>query len=180
MNVQTIITDISKEEAIERAIKKIPGKIHILISNAGIMRRGSLTESSTHDFEDIFNINVKGAWLIFKKSQEKLNNKATVLVISSVHAIEPTGNPALYAMSKAALGKMAECIHESYEYTIKVAFPGPVDTALAQYGVNGKELEEKKKKMINPDECAELLMKLLESKKRKLNYDSKKKRYGLA
>jgi NAD(P)-dependent dehydrogenase (short-subunit alcohol dehydrogenase family) len=74
-NVTAIQADSAKLDDIDNVIKVIQkekGKLHILFANAGIFSAapiGSITEKS---FDDIFNVNVKGVLLLFKKLYQSL------------------------------------------------------------------------------------------------------------
>ena len=85
--------DVSDEKQVIGAFKKI-SSVDVLINNAGIMRRSSTFNSSVKDFDLLFDVNVKGAWLVTKHALHKLNKNARVLMISSRHSSLPN-NPGL-------------------------------------------------------------------------------------
>ena len=53
--------DVSNQQQVVDTFNKI-GKIDILINNAGIAHIGRADNTSTEDFERVFNVNVKGAY----------------------------------------------------------------------------------------------------------------------
>src|SRR6266542_3914972 len=77
--VQTLQDDVTREDDVRRALRDIAGPIDVLINNAGIMRRGTLLESSTDDFDALFGVNVKGPWLVLKEARPLLRDDAMIV-----------------------------------------------------------------------------------------------------
>lgn len=171
--------DITKSKQIQTAVAKIKKPISLLINNAGVMRRGDILESSEDDFDLIFNIHVKASWLILKYAQPKLMNSATILQMSSRHAFGLPPNPGLYALAKRTSYHLAKIIQKNYPgYHVKIACPGPVNTALSRYGTTKAELAEKMKMMVTPEVLAQKLFKLITSDEySKLDFNQLKVKY---
>jgi len=167
--------NITSSENIKDALAKIDGKIDILINNAGVMRRGNILEIDEKDYDFLFDVNLKGSWLMTKHAAEYLSKNATIAFMSSRHGYEPAIDPAIYSLTKSAMITMASLIEKTYpNLSIKIMCPGPTDTAVCRYGVEGKALEEKKKIMCHPLDVAKKIVDLLESDKKKLLFDQKK------
>src|SRR3989337_2774117 len=61
--------DVSSEEAIKKVSGKIYahfGSLHFLINNAGIQRYGSVTETSSDEWDVVMNVNLKSNFLCAK------------------------------------------------------------------------------------------------------------------
>jgi len=163
-DVMFIKTDITKSLEIQKALKEIDGGIDILINNAGIIRRGDIFASTEDDFDSLVSILVKASWLMIKETKNKFRNHPTILQILSAHAIRPTKDPGLYTIFKQTVWNMMENIKRDFpEYKIKLGFPGPVDTPLARYGLEEKDIAEKVKIMHKPEYVAAKLLELLEN-----------------
>jgi len=178
--MDTILADITNSEALENALKGPRSPIDVLICNAGIMRRGTFLDSSEQDFDQIFDVNVKGTWLLLKEAQNHLNKDATVMIMGSRYSLKPRTDPALYGLTKLTqyyLGKLAEETLPSF--TFKYILPGPTDTPLARHGVSDSALIEKEKVMLSPDELADKIMELLGSNKSHLIFDEETQVYRL-
>jgi len=173
--------DITKGKQIQDALSRIREPIDILINNAGVMRRGKLLESSEEDFDVLFDVNLKGSWLVLKHAQPLLRQNATIVQMSSRHALNLPEDPALYSLCKRATMDLADLIAKTYpHYTVKILCPGPVDTPLAREGVSEEDLAKKKKIMCSPEEIAKRTIQLLESRtKSRLIFDSKHHTYLL-
>jgi 3-oxoacyl-[acyl-carrier protein] reductase len=154
------------------------GPIEILINNAGIMRRGTMFESSEEDFDRLFRVNVKGSWLLLKLALPRLSKHAMIVQMSSDHARNPVTDPGIYSLSKMAARDLALLAEKTLPgHPVKILYPGPVDTPLARLGVSGTALKRKKKVMRDPGSIAEGIIQLIESDKKELVYDAVSGRY---
>ena len=173
--------DVTQADQIQKAITEIKEPIDILINNAGVIRRGGLLESSEEDFDLLFDVNLKGSWLVLKYAEPLLVKKATIVQMASRHALNLPQDPALYGLCKRATMDLAELIAKSYpNYTVKTLCPGPVDTPLSRYGVTEEDFAKKQKIMCSPEDIAKRTMELLESKtKTRLIFDNKHHTYLL-
>jgi NAD(P)-dependent dehydrogenase (short-subunit alcohol dehydrogenase family) len=170
--------DATNSEAVEKAVSSIPAKIDYLLHIVGIMRRGSVLESSVQDYDLIMNINLKATWLMQKHAEKVLASNATVLFLSSRHGIHPKSDPGLYSLTKQATWAYAEILQRTRPgYKIKVAFPGSIDTPLSWFGVPPEEVESKRAKMISPDSIAENLIRLISEDAKYLYYDEHTRKY---
>jgi NAD(P)-dependent dehydrogenase (short-subunit alcohol dehydrogenase family) len=169
----TIHADIARGDAVRTALTSVTGPIDILINNAGVMRRGGLLESSEQDFDALFDVGVKGAWLVLREALPFLRPGAMIVQMCSRHALRPPTDPALYALSKQTCMHLAEAVARSHpQFVVKTLFPGPTDTEdVGRYGVEGAALEEKIKIMLPPAVVAEKIMELLASDKTRLEYE---------
>lgn len=172
--------DVTKSAQIRRAIKGI-APIDILIQNAGVMRRGTLFQSSEKDFDLLFSVHVKGAWLLLKHTQPFLRKHAMIVQMCSRHANAVDTDPGLYSLSKRCSLDLAELLARTCPaYTVKILCPGPVDTALARYGVSRADLKRKERVMRSPGAIARLIVRLFKDDRHsRLLYDDATKRYRL-
>lgn len=147
---KTIQIDVTNEEQ----YTQLPKEVDLLVLNAGIMKRGTLTESTTADFESLFSVNVKGYWLILKHIKAK-----EIIVVTSYYALTPPSNPGLYAVTKAADATLGKCVGA------KIAYLGPVKTAMNN--------PTEKKYRDDPEFVAEKISELHFSKNKVLYWDGR-------
>ena len=173
--------DVSRSDQIQMAIAQIQDPIDILINNAGVMRRGEVLESSEEDFDILFDVHVKGSWLVLKHALPLLREDATIVQMSSRHALSLPSDPALYGLTKRTTMDLADLIEKTYpNFTVKILCPGPVDTPLTREGASEEDIERKKKIMCSPEDIANQTIELLESKtKSRLIFDNKNNTYLL-
>ena len=80
------------------------GGIDAVISNAGIIMGGALADLPIGDFDRIFSINTRAAWLLGKAAYPHLKvSKGAFVATASVSATQPTPALGFYSCSKAAL-----------------------------------------------------------------------------
>lgn len=109
ISVKGYLTDISNEEQVSKAITQVEKewkKIDILVNSAGIVGPTStkIIDFSGSDFDKVYEVNLKGAFLITKytlKKMEKTGN-GRVLLISSMAGKE--GNPGMIGYSATKAG----------------------------------------------------------------------------
>lgn len=131
--------DVSKEEEVKDAVKQVFaefGGLDILVNNAGILRYSIVTETPEAEWDNVLNVNVKGAFLCAKHAIPYMLKKGAGVVInmSSVQAHITQENVAAYATSKSALLGLTRSIAVDYAPQVRsVAIcPGAVDTPLNQ------------------------------------------------
>jgi len=110
IKVKGYAIDISNEEQVSKAISQVENdwkKIDVLINSAGIVGPTStkIVEYATADFDKLYEVNLKGAFLITKYTLQKMEKKGNgrLLLISSMAGKE--GNPGMigYSASKAGV-----------------------------------------------------------------------------
>lgn len=128
---QSNLTDINllKEE-----VEKKFGKLDILFINAGIT--GSLTsieDMSTENFDEVMNINFRGAYFTLSKFIPLLNEGSSVVVLSSIVAGTYKPNSSVYQASKAALNSIAKTAAAELaprKIRVNMISPGPTKTEI--------------------------------------------------
>ncbi|KAJ8916021.1 hypothetical protein NQ315_010889, partial [Exocentrus adspersus] len=167
-----IKTDVSKEEDILNAFKWVKenlGPVHILVNNAGILRFELLSEGSTQNWKDIFNVNVIGLCIATREAVRDMKaNKVDghIIHINSVggHSIPDFPGLSVYPASKFAVRALAETLRlELMNLKLKIKItdlsPGPVDTEIfpeQMRAVFEKALKEKQ--VIEPENIADAVV----------------------
>jgi 3-oxoacyl-[acyl-carrier protein] reductase len=116
--------DISSEDAVKEAIDRTDkqfGKIDIMVNSAGMVGPTSIkiTDYKTEDFDHIYNINLRGTFLMTKyalKAMEK-NNYGRILLLASIAGKD--GNPFMagYTTMKAGVIGLVKGIGKEYAET---------------------------------------------------------------
>ena len=129
--------DVAEEEQVKNAVADVIkdfGKIDFLVNNAGIYPAVPFLEMDTETFDQIFDINVKGIFLVTKEvvrqsMQERKQGK--IICISSVDGWLPSKGIIAYAASKAAVNSMVKSFAielAEYHITANGVAPGWVAT----------------------------------------------------
>lgn len=129
--------DITNEEQVKNAVTNVIedfGKIDFLVNNAGIYPAVPFLEMETETFDDIFNINVKGIFLVTRevvRQSMKKQMEGKIICISSVDGWLPSKGILAYAASKAAVNSMVKSFAielAEYHITANGVAPGWVAT----------------------------------------------------
>lgn len=118
-------------------------------------------------FDDIMDVNVKGAFFTLGKFIPLLNDNASVVLLSSTSATVPAPNISVYSASKAAINaivKVAALELAPRKIRVNAVSPGPVATEImAKSGLAEQEVQEyilsgiPLSRFGNPEEVAKLI-----------------------
>lgn len=114
-----LVSDVSKEddckEAVDYTVKKY-GKIDILFNNAGVLELGRTHETSTETWDKIFDINVKGIYLMTKYAVPHMLEKGYGCIVnnSSVLGLKALPGVAAYDASKGAVTQLTRSMALDY------------------------------------------------------------------
>jgi glucose 1-dehydrogenase len=107
--------DVSDPETCERivreAVEKL-GRIDVLVNNAGVTSAKPALDLTAEDFDKIFTIDVRGAFLLARAAALSMRESGggSIVNITSVHEHIPRPGFALYAAGKAALGMLTRSL----------------------------------------------------------------------
>jgi 2-keto-3-deoxy-L-fuconate dehydrogenase len=107
---------IASYQEVEKLIHHIPGKIDVLINNAGISHIGKVENTSEEDFDRVFQVNVKGMFNCIKAALPKLkeNGGGSILNMCSVAATIGIPDRFAYSMTKGAALSMTLSVARDY------------------------------------------------------------------
>lgn len=97
------VTSRDDLDRLYRAVAHADAGLDVVFANAGIATSAPLDEVTEQQFDDLFNVNVKGAMFTVQKALPLLNGGASVIVNSSVAAERGRAGTGVYAATKAAL-----------------------------------------------------------------------------
>ncbi|KAI1208501.1 NAD(P)-binding protein [Annulohypoxylon truncatum] len=78
-------------------------KLDILVNNAGVEKAKSLAELTVDDYDEVYNLNIRGTILLTQAVLPYLSSEGRIFNISSIAARTPFKNFSLYCSSKTAL-----------------------------------------------------------------------------
>jgi len=125
------------------------GRIDVLVNNAGATRfcdYQDLDGLNKQDFQDLYEVNVIGAYQMVKLSAEYLKKvKGAIVNVTSISAVSGVGSSIAYAASKGALSTMTLSLAHalSPEVRVNAVCPGFIQTRWTK-GFLGKRYESVK------------------------------------
>jgi NAD(P)-dependent dehydrogenase (short-subunit alcohol dehydrogenase family) len=136
LNVTGLIADQSNLQAIENLASTVAnqfGKIDVLLVNAGITKFAPIELMTENVFDEVMNVNFKGAYFTLSKFIPLLNDNASVVLLSSTSATISPQSASVYAASKAAINavmKIAALELASRKIRVNAVSPGPIATEI--------------------------------------------------
>lgn len=130
--------DISKKGEIDRVVERTAarfGGINILLNNAGVLHIGSAEQITEEQWDETFNINVRGLWLLSRAVLPHMRKAGggSIINMASVLGINGARNRAAYAPSKGAVVLLTKCMaidHGQENIRVNAICPGFVETDL--------------------------------------------------
>jgi NAD(P)-dependent dehydrogenase (short-subunit alcohol dehydrogenase family) len=139
------VSSVSDLEALAGRLKRDVGTVDALFVNAGIAPTTPFESTTEEVFDDVFDINVKGAFFTVQKLAPLLVDGAGVVLTTSVANVMGLFGTSVYAASKAALRSLARTLSRELVprgVRVNAISPGPVDTGILERMMNHEEAEQ--------------------------------------
>jgi len=133
-----IAADVSKKSDIEdlvaRTVAKF-GSINVLLNNAGVLHIGNVEQITEEQWDETFNTNVRGLWLLSRAVLPHMRKAGggSIINMASVLGINGARNRASYAPSKGAVVLLTKCMaidHGHENIRVNAICPSFVETDL--------------------------------------------------
>lgn len=132
--------DISDYREVEKMIDSIIekfGHIDVVVNNAGITRDNLILRMSEEDWDNVLNINLKGAFNVIKFVSKYMikRRKGKIINISSVVGVVGNAGQANYAASKAGIIGLTKSLAKelaSRGITVNAVAPGFIETDMTE------------------------------------------------
>jgi len=130
--------DVSNREDIHKLVATTVekfGGIHILVNNAGLLLPGAAESLTEEEWDQTFNVNVRGLWLLSRAVLPHLRSAGggSIVNIGSVLSLVSARNRVAYAASKGAVLAMTRAIaldHAPEKIRVNCICPGIVETEM--------------------------------------------------
>jgi NAD(P)-dependent dehydrogenase (short-subunit alcohol dehydrogenase family) len=129
--------DVKQRPSVEEGIRSIEdqlGPISILVNNSGVSIGRPVLEQTEQDWDDVIDVNLKGAFLVATEVARRMRATKTpgsIINIESIVSFRQAGHIAPYAISKAGLTQLTRTMAlELARYQIRVngIAPGYIKT----------------------------------------------------
>ncbi len=122
------------------------GGLDIVVNNAGVMRRGAITQASDDDLAVSLSVNVEAPFRICRAAVPLLarETSSAIVNIASCWGVHPGPNHLVYCMTKAALASMTQCLGRDHAHQgihVNAVCPNEVDTPMLRSGFEVRGLD---------------------------------------
>jgi NAD(P)-dependent dehydrogenase (short-subunit alcohol dehydrogenase family) len=133
-----IAADVSKQTDIERVIERTVGTfggLNVLVNNAGILHPGTVEQITEQQWDETFNTNVRGLWLLSRAVLPHMRKAGggSIINMASVLGINGARLRSVYAASKGAVILLTKCMaidHGAEKIRVNAICPSFVETEL--------------------------------------------------
>jgi NAD(P)-dependent dehydrogenase (short-subunit alcohol dehydrogenase family) len=148
-DVVAVKSDVARLDDLGRLYETVTtrlGKIDILFVNAGVGKFAPLENVNEEHYDELFDINAKGAYFTIQKALPYLNDGASVILNSSIADAQGIATSSVYSATKAALRSFARTVAAELvlrNIRVNTVAPGPIATPiLSRTGLPKESVDE--------------------------------------
>jgi NAD(P)-dependent dehydrogenase (short-subunit alcohol dehydrogenase family) len=138
------LADVRSDSEVQKLIKEIVqemGGVDVLVNNAGIQRYGTATTTSEAEWDEVLDINLKGAFLMARYAIPEMIRRGGGAVINtaSVQSVSAQRNSLAYVVSKHGLLGLTRCLAVDYakdKIRANCVLPGAIDTPMLRWAAS--------------------------------------------
>ncbi|MCP9471215.1 MAG: SDR family oxidoreductase [Nitrospira sp.] len=152
-------TDVTDEQQVERLFEETVaryGRVDIVVNNAGIFGGRQLAETSTREFDEVINVNLRGTFFCCRAAFRRMRQQGggVILNMSSVAGVQAWAGTGVYSASKHGIMALTKALaDEGRPYNIKVSAICPA--GVADDLVDASPDERLRSEKIDPFDVAE-------------------------
>jgi len=129
----------SAEQAVSSHLERF-GRLDVAIDSAGIQRYGNLETTSEEGWDEVMEINLKGAFRVARACIGELKKtRGNLVLVASVQSFMTQQNVAAYTVSKHGLIGLARSAAVDYAHLgvrVNAVCPGTVDTPMLHWAAS--------------------------------------------
>jgi cyclopentanol dehydrogenase len=131
------VTSEADWDAAIAAVKASVGRLDILVNNAGVLLLKPVHETTTREWDHVFDVNVRGVYFGIRAAVPlmKESGKASIINVSSIYGLVGAPSAGAYIASKGAVRLMTKsCAVDLAPFNIRVnsVHPGVIDTPMTK------------------------------------------------
>lgn len=134
IGVQGDVGNLADLDRLYEVVKAEKGRVDILFASAGFGELDRPLDSiSEKDFDDTFNVNVRGTLFSAQKALPLIRDGGSIILNSTVSAVKGIPGSSVYSASKAAVRSFARTWAAELKdrnIRVNVVSPGPINTSI--------------------------------------------------
>jgi meso-butanediol dehydrogenase / (S,S)-butanediol dehydrogenase / diacetyl reductase len=139
-----LASDVSRSDEVGRIVEQTIshfGGVNVLLNNAGVLHIGTAEQITERQWDETFNTNVRGLWLLSRAVLPAMRKAGggSIINMASVLGINGAANRASYAPSKGAVVLLTKCMaidHGHENIRVNAICPSFVETDLTAAVIN--------------------------------------------
>ena len=140
------LTDHDYCDHLPETARSLNGRLDIVVNNAGVMRRGAITQTSDDDYALSMAINVEAPFRICRSAIPIMAaaGGGRIVNTASCWGLYPGPDHLVYCTTKAALAAMTRCLgrdHAHQNIRVNAVCPNEVDTPMLRTGFEIRGLD---------------------------------------
>ena len=140
------LTDAVYTDGLAQSAYDALGGLDVLINNAGVIRRGPVTDSSDNDFHISVAVNIEAPFRLCRAAIPLMaeHGGGAIVNTASCWGVRPGPQHAIYCMTKSALASLTQCMghdHARQGIRINAVCPNEVDTPMLRTGFEMRGLD---------------------------------------
>jgi NAD(P)-dependent dehydrogenase (short-subunit alcohol dehydrogenase family) len=151
VTVRGDVSSLTELDWLAERVKAELGSIDALFVNAGIAPLTPFESTTEEAYDQVFTINVKGAFFTVQKLAPLLSDGAGVVLTTSVANVVGILETSVYAASKAALRSLARTFSRELlprGIRVNAISPGPIDTGILESIMTDEEATQFKRERV--------------------------------
>jgi NAD(P)-dependent dehydrogenase (short-subunit alcohol dehydrogenase family) len=133
-----LTSDVSSASDVRTAVQELVrtlGLPSILVHTAGVMPTGTIEETSEEDWDHVYAVNVKGAFLVCREIVPLMREagSGSIILIASITGVTGLPGLAAYSGTKGALISLARAMaidHAAANIRVNSVSPGTIDSPM--------------------------------------------------
>ncbi|MFP1738494.1 SDR family oxidoreductase [Lonsdalea quercina] len=140
--------DVSRPEDVERlfhASLEAFGPLHVVVHSAGIMSLAPISPDHLRTFDDIIQVNLRGAFLVLGQAARQVQTGGRIIALTTSVIAKSFPGYGPYIASKAGVEGLVKVLANELrgrEITVNAVAPGPVATELFFKGKSDDQIEQ--------------------------------------
>lgn len=132
--------DVSNESNVEQVMGEVVsrhGRLDVLVNAAGVASRGSVTDSSTREWQRVLDINLTGSMLTSKHAvgQMVAQRSGSIINIGSIFGLQGCDGNVAYNVAKGGINQLTRSMAIDYGHAnvrVNGLCPGLIETPMTQ------------------------------------------------